>query len=393
MRTLNKVIQGLNIGKEEWDAVLGQISMTEQFSYQVVVLKINKFHWLLARYGADTYLLHYALSNIINELIPANRMTAFSNESERNEFILLIFRPISEAELQKVMHSINKNLFELLTIVMLSGVGEPRRMIEQIPESLETARAAFLRLPIVHDCHNDRGGLAGSKTNELPPIALFSELKTVVELDDTDGIAQIIAELLTGAIRNPDGRISDLRALNQQILPALEPLRAHADETHAVSLGLERLAQDLLDEFDAETIVTLYRQFLSAISPLLASRRRKREKSAIYSIRNYIEENYMSKLSLAELSSKFYVSEEHISRAFKEEFDINLFDYILRLRIERAKALIVENKMKVSEVVELLGFVDASHFTKTFKKLTGITPSEYRDRMKAASHQLDTNKH
>jgi two-component system, response regulator YesN len=392
VRALNKLVKSGNITREERKACFSPYDPSNYETFTVAVLKINRFHWLFARYGADTHLLHYVLINIMNEIASRERMAIFRNESEKNEIILLAYQSMSTDEWKSLLESFNRNLKKFLGIKMLAGIGNPRSTIEQIPASLDEARTSILKLTFLKETTSFYGEGTNRKQNILSPITLIPELNTAIEIDDTDEIGRVIDAMIHQLTDHADCRLSDLRNLNQQLFTSLEQLSGHTDDEYEFSLELGQVAQALHEEFDPETVLTLYRQFLTAISSSLAGRRRKREKSAIYSIRNYIEENYMSKLSLDELSSKFYMTGEHISRAFKEEFNINLFDYIMRLKIERAKIFIIQNAMKVSEIVELLGFVDASHFTKTFKKHTGLTPTEYRDRAKNQKSQLNTRR-
>ena len=66
---------------------------------------------------------------------------------------------------------------------------------------------------------------------------------------------------------------------------------------------------------------------------------------------------------------------------------MNLFDDILKNRIEKAKELISSTKMKVYEVSEMVGFEDTGYFSRVFKKYTGISPKEYKNGKKADSDE------
>jgi two-component system response regulator YesN len=97
-----------------------------------------------------------------------------------------------------------------------------------------------------------------------------------------------------------------------------------------------------------------------------------------YKIREYLEMNYHSKISLNDLAAKFFLSKEYISKMFKQEFGVGIYNYIDFLRIEKAKEMLLEAEFTIREVAELLGFYDESHLSKKFKKLVGVSPKEYR---------------
>ncbi|MEM5781396.1 MAG: response regulator [Lawsonibacter sp.] len=73
------------------------------------------------------------------------------------------------------------------------------------------------------------------------------------------------------------------------------------------------------------------------------------------------------------------ISEGHLSHTFKKETDYTLLNYLTRYRIHKAMELLKDCRMKVYEVGEQVGYRDITYFSATFKKLAGISPSEYQD--------------
>lgn len=96
----------------------------------------------------------------------------------------------------------------------------------------------------------------------------------------------------------------------------------------------------------------------------------------------YLENNYSKKLSLKEISEELFVSPNYLSRLFKKEMDINLFDYLQEYRLEKAKELLNNLNYKVYEISEMVGYGDTKYFSNIFKKAFNITPIEYRNRKK-----------
>lgn len=73
------------------------------------------------------------------------------------------------------------------------------------------------------------------------------------------------------------------------------------------------------------------------------------------------------------------ISEGYLSHVFKKETNYTLLNYLTRYRIRTAMELLQDYRMKVYEVAELVGYRDTTYFSTTFKKLVGISPSEYQD--------------
>lgn len=89
----------------------------------------------------------------------------------------------------------------------------------------------------------------------------------------------------------------------------------------------------------------------------------------------------MEKVSLAELSAFFYLSQFHLIRVFKKHTGFSPHAYLEQIRINRAKEMIKDGK-SLSGMTYVLGFVDQSHLNKTFKKYSGMTSGQYSNGLK-----------
>lgn len=92
----------------------------------------------------------------------------------------------------------------------------------------------------------------------------------------------------------------------------------------------------------------------------------------------YINEHVEERLSLDDLAKLVFMHPSYLSQVFKNEMGENLVDYIIRIRVERAKELFKNDDLKLYEVAEKVGYKDFRYFGQLFKKLTGFLPSEYK---------------
>jgi YesN/AraC family two-component response regulator len=95
-------------------------------------------------------------------------------------------------------------------------------------------------------------------------------------------------------------------------------------------------------------------------------------------IRQYIEENYIRDLSMQDVARVMNYSEAYFCKLFKQCFDKNFTTYLSECRVEAAKKLLTEPMVNVKEVGEAVGYNDSNYFAKVFKRVTGISPTEYR---------------
>ena len=96
----------------------------------------------------------------------------------------------------------------------------------------------------------------------------------------------------------------------------------------------------------------------------------------------YIEAHSDEKFSLDEMSKALFVNGSYLLRTFKRHAGMTPLCYHHRVRCAKAKNLLTETSLSVSQVGESVGFVSSSHFSHIFRKTEGCTPSEYRKRHK-----------
>lgn len=106
------------------------------------------------------------------------------------------------------------------------------------------------------------------------------------------------------------------------------------------------------------------------------------ENSTIFMIKDYISRNYMNDtLSVKDISGHVYLSASYVCTFFKSETGQTLNQYLTEYRMEKAKQLLSDPKYKISEISSKVGYTDGNYFGKSFKKYSGFSPSEYREKM------------
>lgn len=94
---------------------------------------------------------------------------------------------------------------------------------------------------------------------------------------------------------------------------------------------------------------------------------------------SYMKDNYINDLNLKIIADELYISTWYLSKIIKKETGSTFIDLLNEIRISEAKKLLYNQKYKVYEISSLCGFKDVAYFTKVFKKITGVTPLEYRN--------------
>lgn len=97
-----------------------------------------------------------------------------------------------------------------------------------------------------------------------------------------------------------------------------------------------------------------------------------------HDVAEYLEKRACEVLTLDEICEHFHFSKSHLCHIFKAQMGCGIKQYLIRLRIDRAKELLCESDMTVGEIAGRLAFESPQHFARIFKRAEGVTPSEYR---------------
>lgn len=100
--------------------------------------------------------------------------------------------------------------------------------------------------------------------------------------------------------------------------------------------------------------------------------------SKVTQILKYISLNYNKDLTLTSIAEQFYISPFYLSKIFKKSTNLSIVEYINSLRIRQAKELLEDSSYKIGYIAEHVGFSSSSHFSRTFKLVTGLSPQQYR---------------
>lgn len=96
---------------------------------------------------------------------------------------------------------------------------------------------------------------------------------------------------------------------------------------------------------------------------------------------SYLDQNYMNDIALGDVAGKLNYSDAYFCKVFKQCFGVSFVMYLASLRIKKAKEMLADVTINIKEISGLVGYQDPNYFTKVFKRMVDVTPSEYRVRV------------
>ncbi len=210
-----------------------------------------------------------------------------------------------------------------------------------------------------------------------------------------------ICKYLRYDIENP--RLAE--ALRHLYIGCLKPAMSYAMYYYSTALiCMELIRQDGSFSRELEnnlnpnmiqfsSIESQYEAILSFVDNLRrrSVNKHKTKRSLLLKAMDYIEENYHQEITATDIASTLYISNVYLSQIFKTELGVSVIQYLINFRIAKAKTMLAESDDLIYYVAEQVGFQDGRHFAKTFKKIVGQTPSEYRKNFRKSP--ADPQKH
>ncbi|MEH7356529.1 response regulator [Neobacillus drentensis] len=163
-------------------------------------------------------------------------------------------------------------------------------------------------------------------------------------------------------------------------------------------VNLEAIIGEDLDFYSEvrkfETKLEIEEWILMLLTRVINSLRKinQRENAAIKKAKDFIHKNYGDRVTLDMVSKSIGFSKAYFSKIFTEETGYNFTTYLTNIRIEKAKEFLAKTDMKIYEICDEIGYPNIEHFSRTFKKLVGISPMQYKnDRMRGIPSERRKN--
>nr|WP_295683062.1 AraC family transcriptional regulator [uncultured Lachnoclostridium sp.] len=150
---------------------------------------------------------------------------------------------------------------------------------------------------------------------------------------------------------------------------------------------IDQLLSNILLSVKSNSIYSGYRSssllygFLLELSLVLSDYTSKESKHISKQIEltiEYMEQNFAKDISLLEIANNLNVTSQYLCRIFKQLLKISPYEYLVRLRIQKAKEMLIKEDKMIKDLIQYTGFSDASYFSAVFKRYEGMTPAQFR---------------
>ncbi len=360
----------------------------------VVLGRIDE--WRADMKNNDRFLFIYSVNNIVEEYFSTS-CRIFHMTGEQNRMIWFI-QPIMNVESELSMTKKNTHTFLLGTMEAVQTACRQYLklvcsfVVSSEPYEWEQLSIKFDRLSLLFErglglgnemLLSDERIFNRTRENVRTPVRRIRLLDQYLTQRDRDRFFAHYTEMME-AVGEPEALHAglsleifyDLTAIFISQLNRLELFSVVSDK-----LNISKLLS-IREHNSWKEVTSFFVILANMVFECIGEETEQETNEVVHTIHAYVEANIGGDLTLNRLSGLVFLTPFYVSRLYKMKTGNSISDFITEARIERAKKLLSETHLKIHEVGNAIGYDSASYFTRFFKKITQLTPQEFRDSIK-----------
>lgn len=358
----------------------------------IVLVQLLGFSKLEGRFSdGDEGLVSFTAANIMEELMAGSMLQADVINFHDLSIGILILVPahMQRKQLDEELYQISEktifyieNILKMRSTVSISHMTDSIKKIAAIYEDAKLA-LRFRNLQEssqiidLEKLEEENRGFDSSDFHY--PFEIENEITYALRLGDEEKALRAIREFVHLLHHENRNEVELKQGVLQLLGSILQVVLQSGFNSNQLYEGVD-LYEKLGEKREPEEIVRWFEQDI--VRPFIIGWAERKDQH----MRQYVEktiillnDNYMKDISLEYCADQIHISPYTLSRGFKQITGLNFVDYLMNIRLEKAKQLLRDTDMKISEVAENVGY-QHSYFNRLFKKHESITPSQYREK-------------
>lgn len=325
----------------------------------------------------------YAVQNIVEEM-SQSRNGVYVADVQPNVITLIMATPSdvrSEYVKSRVKQSAREymdNIRDYLKLQVWASVGTPAASVRDIPGSYREA----MNLLAERDSLGEAGLICEEELRGRPKTALRRPMESYQAIVDAvvNGQSDLVGERireLTDSLGVQAMPVGALRELAIDLMGVLTmAMYDHGLQLEDVHPGIQ-LYKDIERLCSVRDFAAWLCDVLLPVSEAMSRRGTHKHRKTVDFIMRYVQEHYAEDITLDVIADKVFLTRNYLSQIFKQVTGENYNNYVTRVRMEKAKELMMSGKYKLYEIALMVGYKNNAYFSQQFKKYTGFNPSEF----------------
>ena len=339
----------------------------------------------------DCQLLNYAVLNISEEMLGGLNVTIFPDYEGRT---IVIWNsgdtdtPYTSPYIHERLHEVIVSIKAYLKVNVWIALSQETLSYKGLPEAYKEAVKTLEYRFLLHDRPVlDVAELNQDRINRTGfPAIEYHLIETWLHSGKIEQLEGFIHELFI-VIQQVNTSLDGARTLLLELIVNIYSItRQSGKPLTSIKEQYDGLIKDLVaGELDINRVERDLRAFIVKVIQLFNAIKPPYSKLVNDTI-SYIEHHLDKEISLKTLSHVMYANPAYLGRMFYTETGETFSEYLTKVRIGKSKALLDESHMKIQEISERVGFSNPTYFHTVFKRMVGITPSEFREQYKGKTN-------
>lgn len=373
-KKLTQLINNDPVDKKVWE----EFHLEKAQAYTTGILQVSNV--AIEQFEGDKDLTLFTLLDIINEqLSKDSNGIAFHYVTSKGEIILLLKRRKEEAIFS--IRKIQANIQKLLELTCTIALGKEVDTVTHLNLSYQHAKSVMINRNVLRN-HQEKiiTEIAEKEIKSL--MAYASSIKLAIQTGELEPFRSLIGQIQKDLISNQQLSFRQLLHFENEYQMISTRWHKEFNLPFRIPTNLEERIYPFIDKediFQLEAYKDRKKREIALFLRRVKRQNTRKSRNVIHEIEKYIKANFHREIKLQEISEHFYLSREYISRKFKQEYHINLSEYLVSIRIKKAQELLRNSNLKVYDIANMIGYQDDKYFRKVFKKIVGISPNEFRE--------------
>ena len=266
------------------------------------------------------------------------------------------------------------------------GMGRMYHKAEDIRTSFEEARCALnykiIKSPgcvILYDQICD--------LDSKPKLVAAEDIKrfeSCIDNMDDEGCKLVLEDIFHKIDQEKDLALADLQLLSLNLILSGMRKMSFMQIQMNEYMGKNIFSLESIEKFQTTTqLKNWIYNMLKSMNEMIIKNSLPEKRDVVEEAKEYMKKNFNKNISLNEISERFFINPYYFSQLFKKKTGENYQNYLISLRVNRAKKLLEETDLKIYEICDLVGYADINHFNKIFERIVGVKPSEYKKKIQA----------
>lgn len=352
--------------------------------FAVAVIEFDQFHSLTRTYShQDLSLLYYALRKMLEETAEPYPV-CISITSVYRQVVMVVESAERDddtaAILEEVLALFRENVMHYLTFSVTVAVSQFRKGLSSVSSSYQEA-VGFISYRLFLGNNSTIMPKHIQPALKLSGQTLLKLQKSIAaavvrnDLADAKNSLAEMMEAIPNVVRDSESAFGVFVYILGEISSMLEELGYEPQQVIDEDVNRRLYEMNTLQEIEAWFIDKVFPAIVNQMQDQQLSEQKKR----VVQMKRYIDEQFENGVSLKQVAAHFEMSQSQLSRMFKEEMDVSFSDYLMKLRMDKAKEWLQYTDMPIKVIAERLSYTSVQNFTRSFRQIHEMPPAAYRE--------------